>query len=354
MVEQEYRAHPAISQSQLKLLLGPDPSLFNTVREPELYFEEKKHFIIGDAVDCQLTRPIEEFNNKFHVSTLQNKPSDTIKSIINQVFDHVKEIHGREILTIDRYPNAILDSCNDHEYQSRWNDQTRINKVVEAYEYWEDLKQAEGKQVLSEEENNLVSTIVMSIRTNPITAPYFKEDKDIEIRYQVAITFTLLEVECKALLDMIIINHEKKTVQPIDIKTMGDQTIYFPKSLRQRRYDIQAAFYTRALLSRVEFQNYEILPFKFIVESTIKPGNPLVFKCDKTLLEIGKLGRSAIRLSGISETRLVDTYYGRVEPIKGFMELLEDYKWYMEHGFETPRVIMAREGELDINWNGII
>ena len=126
------------------------------------------------------------------------------------------------------------------------------------------------------------------------------------------------------------------------------------KSNELNRTKGQAAFYTRALLSRVEFQNYEILPFKFIVESTIKPGNPLVFKCDKTLLEIGTLGRSAIRMSGVSEAKLVDTYYGRVEPIKGFMELLEDYKWYMEHGFETSRAIVAREGELDINWNGII
>ncbi len=354
MVEQEYRAYPAISQSQLKLLLGPDPSLFNTVREPELYFEEKKHFIIGDAVDCQLTRPIKEFNNKFHVSNIQNKPSDTIKSIINQVYDHVKEIHGREILTIDRYPNAILDSCNDHEYQSRWNDQTRINKVVEAYEYWEDLKSAEGKTVLSSEENDLISQIVMSIRTSPNTSKYFQTSKDVEVLYQLAIYFPCQGVDCKALLDMVVINHKEKTIQPIDIKTMGDQSIYFPKSLRQRRYDIQAAFYTEALKSKKVYDTYEILPFKFIVESTVKPGNPLVFKCDKTLLEIGKLGRSAIRLSGVSETRLVDTYYGRIEPIKGFIELLEDYKWYMEHGFETPRVIVAREGELDINWNGII
>ena len=345
MVEQEYRAHPAISQSQLKLLLGPDPSLFNTVREPELYFEEKKHFIIGDAVDCQLTKSVEEFNNKFHISNLQNKPSDTIKSIVNQVYDHVKEIHGREVQTIDRYSNAILDSCNDHNYQPNWKTETRIAKVVEAWEYWEDLKQAEGKVVLSTEENNLISQIVMSIRTNPITAPYFKEDKDVEIRYQVAITFTLLEVECKALLDMIIIDHNKKTVQPIDIKTMGDQTLYFPKSLRQRRYDIQAAFYTRALLSRVEFQDYEILPFKFIVESTTKPGNPLVFTCNDELLSIGRVGREEYLYP---ESGLL------VPEIKGFHQLIEDYKWYVENGFEEKREVVEAQGELEIDWNGII
>ena len=237
MVE-EYYTNPAISQSKLKLLLGPNPNIFNTIQEPELYFEEKKHFLIGDAVDIQLTRSMEEFNQKFHISNLQNKPSDTIKSIVNQVYDHVREIYGREIQTIDRYADAILDACNDHNYQSRWIDNTRISKVVEAWEYWEDLKSAEGKTVLSSEENDLISQIVMSIRTSPNTSKYFQTNKDVEVLYQLAIYFPCQEVDCKALLDMVVINHKEKTIQPIDIKTMGDQSIYFPKSLRQRRYDI--------------------------------------------------------------------------------------------------------------------
>ena len=237
MVE-DYYTNPGISQSQLKLLLGPDPSIFNTIQEPDLYFEEKKHFIIGNGVDMQLTRPIEEFNQKFHISNLQNKPSDTIKSVVNQVYDHVKEVYEGEILAIDKYPNAILDACNDHTYQSKWLDNTRIAKIIEAWEYWEDLKQAEGKVVLSQEENDLISQIVMSVRTNPTTSKYFETSKDVEILDQLAIYFSYCGIDCKALLDRVIVDHKNKTIQPIDFKTMGDQTIYFPKSLRQRRYDI--------------------------------------------------------------------------------------------------------------------
>ena len=358
MVETYYE-HPALSQSHLKLLLGPDPSIFNTIQEPDLYFEEKKHFIIGDGVDMQLTRPIEEFNQKFHISNLQNKPSDTIKSIVNQVFDLVKEVHGREILTIDRYPNAILDSCNDHNYQPNWKTETRISKIVEAWEYWEDLKQAEGKVVLSQEENDLISQIVMSIRTNPTTSKYFETSKDVEILNQLAIYFTYNNVDCKALLDRVIIDHKNKTVQPIDFKTMGDQTIYFPKSLRQRKYNIQAAFYTEALKYFIErddktLQDYKILPFKFIVESTTNPGNPLVFTCDEELLKIGKFGRESFRLKGVSSTKLIDMYYGKTDEVKGFDQLIEDYKWYLENGFEKKREIVEAQGEFQINWNGII
>ena len=352
MVETYYE-HPALSQSHLKLLLGPDPSIFNTIQEPDLYFEEKKHFMIGDGVDMQLTRPIEEFSQKFHISNLQNKPSDTIKSIVNQVYDHVKEIHGREIQTIDRYSNAILDACNDHNYQSKWLDNTRIAKVVEAWEYWEDLKAAEGKVVLSQEENDLISQIVMSIRTNSTTSKYFeKNNSSVEILDQFSIYFTYEGIECKALLDRIIIDHKNMTIQPIDFKTMGDQTLYFPKSLRQRRYDIQAAFYTEALKSK--YSAYEILPFKFIVESTTNPGNPLVFTCNQELLEIGKSGRNAYNLCDKAYVSDEYTVYMKFDKIKGFHQLIEDYKWYMENGFSVNREIAQSQGEFYLSWNGII
>ena len=236
-----YYEYPAISQSQLKLLLGPDPSIFNTIQEPDLYFEEKKYFLIGDGVDMQLTRPIEEFNQKFHISNLQNKPSDTIKSIVNQVYDLVKEEVGElaEKGVLRDHTSKILDSCNDHNYQPNWKTETRIAKIVEAWEYWEDIKAAEGKVVLSQEENDLISQIVMSIRTNPATSKYFERDTNfVEILDQYSIYFNYEGIECKALLDRIIVDHKNKTIQPIDFKTMGDQTLYFPKSLRQRRYDI--------------------------------------------------------------------------------------------------------------------
>ena len=356
-----YYEYPAISQSQLKLLLGPDPSIFNTIQEPDLYFEEKKHFLIGDGVDMQLTRPIEEFNQKFHISNLQNKPSDTIKSIVNQVYDLVKEEVGElaEKGVLRDHTSKILDSCNDHNYQPNWKTETRIAKIVEAWEYWEDIKAAEGKVVLSQEENDLISQIVMSIRTNPTTSKYSETSKDVEILNQLAIYFTYNNVDCKALLDRVIIDHKNKTVQPIDFKTMGDQTLYFPKSLRQRRYDIQAAFYTEALKYFIErddktLQDYKILPFKFIVESTINPGNPLVFTCSSELLDIGKNGRQPYKLCDKPYISTEYITYMKFDEIKGFHQLIEDYKWYMENEFEKSRKIVEAQGEFQLDWNGII
>lgn len=365
MVE-DYYTNSAISQSQLKLLLGSDPSIFNTVEEPDLYFEEKKHFLIGDGVDIQLTQSLEAFNEKFHVSNVQNKPSDTIKSIVNQVYDNAIQMFTLEVKNISDplYTEFIIEACNSHNYQPNWKTETRVSKIIEAWEYWEDLKAAEGKQVLSQEENDLISQIVMSIRSNSVTGPYFIPQPNQEILYQYPIYFSYNGVDCRALLDMVIVDHDKKTIQPIDIKTMGDQTLYFPKSLRQRRYDIQAAFYTEALSISKPYTYthpkiaqsipYTILPFKFIVESTTNPGNPLVFTCDEELLKIGKFGRESFRLKGVSSTKLIDMYYGKTDEVKGFDQLIEDYKWYLENGFEKKREIVEAQGEFQINWNGII
>lgn len=354
MVIEEYYDDSRLSQSKLKLLLGNNPNLFNTVVEPKLYFEEKKYFLIGDGVDCQLTRPIEEYTQKFHISNVQNKPSDSIKSILNQIYDEARSVttsSSVRLINDPLYVDTILEVLNSHGYQNNWKEATRIAKIHENWEYWNDLRAGEGKTILSAEEDSLISQIVMSIKTNDVTRPYFEAGYDVEILYQVPIFFTIEGVECKGLLDMVRINHITKTIEPIDIKTLGDNTLNFPKALRQRRYDIQGAFYTEGL--KQVYPGYTILPFKFIVESTINPGQPLVYTMDETLLIMGRSGREAFRLKGVSDDSLLEKYYGIIDPIEGYLQLIEKYKWYMENGFEINKKIVESEGEFTLSWNRV-
>lgn len=349
----DYYQNPAISQSQLKLLLG-NPAIFNTVQEPEMYFEEKKHFIIGSGVDCLLTQSPQDFHLKYHVSEVPNKPSDALKSIINMTFDEVKGNHA-QIGPIRNYPDVILRACNEHAYQSRWGDELRINKVCEYWEYWEDLKNSQGKQVLSNEEYLLIYQIAMSIKSHEVIGKYFIETPSVSIFYQYPIYFEYKGVECKALLDMVYVDHANRTIQPIDIKTVGDYVLNFPKSIRQRRYDIQAAFYTEALeweMNETAICNlpsdYKILPFKFIVQSSTMVGTPVMFTCEESLLKIGKFGREELVLDS------KDEFYSVSHEIKGFDDLIELYKYYTEFGFEVDQVIHKNDYDLTVDWSGII
>jgi hypothetical protein len=353
----EYFEHSAISQSRLKTL-AYNPRGFAVAEESELYYEEKKHFLIGSGVDCLLTQSQEEFDRIYHVSNILNKPSDAIKSIINMVFDNVIDNFDEVgLITNESYKEFIIDACESHSYQNRWANETKWSKMCEAYEYWEDLKAAYGKQILSCEEHDLISQIVMSIKTNEATAPYFLKNLFTWTEFQVPIYFECRGISCKALLDMIKINSLDKTLQPIDVKTMGDYTLNFPKSLKLRRYDIQAAFYTEALkswqLQNPEYKDYKILPFKFIVESTIDVGTPLIYTCDETLLKVGKNGIGILYLTALDENRN-EIYYSKTREVLGYIQLLQLYEYYSEHGFEKSKIINENKSELSIDWSGII
>jgi hypothetical protein len=362
MVEnlKHYYDNPALSQSKLKLLIKT-PHLFNSVKEQDLYYEEKKHFIIGSAVDVLLTQSEKVFKKQYHVSKVQNKPSDAIKSILHEVFDNLIEsidINDFGPIESTEYRTLILHCCIKQDYGKSYKDDTKISKVCEAYEYWNDLILAHGKQVLSVEEKTLIDNIVMSIRTNEVTSKYFEKDKDTEIFDQYFIEFEYEDVPCKALLDRIIVNHANKTIQPIDFKTMGDYTLNFPKTLKRNRYDIQASWYTLALQKVLQenYPGFTILPFKFIVESTINPGTPLVFTCSGNLLDIGQFGlpaHSVVGLTYFQEPHNSMQIPHRYPEVKGFYQLLGDYMWYLVNGFEKNKKIVEAQGEFIIDWEGI-
>lgn len=345
-----YYNSPRLSQSKLKLLLV-GVRAFNEVKEPELFFEEKQHFIIGSAVDTYLTRGVEQFNQEFYVSILENKPSDTVKSIINEVFSkaniNIEQI-GIFAPRLDEFKDLVLESCNNHSYQSNWKDETRVNKILENYSYWEELVESNGKTILTTEDKRLIDEITTNFLNSDSTNKYFTTfADDIEILNQLHIDFQIDDVECKALLDGVIVNHFDKTLQPYDIKTIGDKVINFPKSLRRHNYQIQAAWYTEALnqwKKNSKFEKYKILNFDFLVESTVEPGYPMVFTCDDELLYIGKYGRPEIAYSGeVIFYPFSNEYANLPKEIKqiyrealvkpaviGYNKLLQAYKYYRD------------------------
>jgi len=335
----DYRERSEVNQSSLKTLLI-HPSLFGEESKSKLYFEEKDYFIIGNGVDIQLTQGLEEFNRVFYCSELENKPSDTLKSIVNMLFDKELEVSSiDEIGDIKSSTHSTVVSVLDaHSYQPRWKEETRLNKVWECCEYWEDLKRAFGKTIITVEEKNKIDSIVMSLRSSEATGKYFTSNGNIELEFQKEVYFTYEGVECKALLDVVRFDHANKKIYPLDVKTMSGFVSNFPSSLRKRRYDIQAAFYTKGLME--EYPGYTIENFKFLVESTTHIGNPAVFTCTEDLLHIGEHGLPELVSEGVVLRRST----------KGFKQLIEEYKYYSENGFDITMELKMNGGEIEINW----
>lgn len=361
--EEDYFQLDAMNQSLLKSYSLKDPRLISKDRpQSDLFFEEKGHFVIGTAVDCILTQGIEKFKNTHHVSQLSKKPTDVQKSIINEVFVKLDEndlLDTTKDLTDEVCKIYLLNSFKSHEYYDNIKDpDKRIAKISENFickEYFLELKEAKGKVILSQEEYDKIYTIVDSLMSYETTGKFFRinQPEGIKIFNQFGILFEHNNIPCKALLDFIVVDEINKTITPVDLKTTFKPTHDFDRAVRERRYDIQAAWYTLALEKFIkvtpEYMGYKILPFQFIVESSSNPGLPILFTCDQQLLRIGRYG-------------VVDDFVGDIEcvntsifkhKILGFEELLKLYIHYENLGYKETPEYASRQGKYTLGWLNI-
>ena len=189
----------------------------------------------------------------------------------------------------------IIAACEEANYQARWGREAKLKAIIEpGAEYFADLCKAYGKKVIDSTTNNTIQSIVMSLRTNPRTAKYFdrkllESQENISFIFQMPIYFEYRGINCKALLDLVIVIRDEEGrilfVEGIDLKTMHGNTYDFLNNVKSFRYDIQGAWYSLALIHEYALHNTldKLLPFKFIVESTTIQGKPLVYTLDKTL-----------------------------------------------------------------------
>lgn len=373
----EYFKTDALNQSLLKAFSYGLDSFKKAKEDQENTSEEDKsnkpHFILGGGVDLQLTGNPEAFLNKYYVSELEKKPSDTEMSIAHHIFEAVEMDSEEETPSFGKlndHPGRILDACDELNYQSRWKSETRITKITEVCtEYYEDLIKAFGKQVISKEQYNTINAVVMSLQTHSRTAHYFDREaqarsSNFDVYYQLIMEFEIKGIKCKAMLDMVIVELDDAgclvRIYPFDVKTMSGPTLDFPKSLRTRRYDFQGAWYTEALHQYFNVPYEMIENFHFIVESTTEPGEPLVYQMSDELLHIGRYGRPKLSLMN---TDILNSFeknnvgWGDITlayDIKGWEQLIEEYLWYEQNGWNHDRVIAESNGVLKIDWNGVI
>ena len=369
----KYFESPALSQSLLKKLLGGiDSFKHNNKDEVELYYTEKGHFIIGSAVDTLLTGEEGEFNKQYYVSQIEKKPSEVEMSIIQKAFDDIVTANFNSIQEVQEFGNYLIyiqTSIEEHNWQSNWKMETKVNKIIDIGAiYFEDLKASYGKQILTTADKLLIDSIVSSLVNNSRTSKFFDRTalsraEGVSVYYQLPIYFTYKNIACKALLDMLIVIRNEKgkiiSVQPFDLKTMNGNTLKFVTNLKSFRYDIQAAWYLEALTSvdssfdfgRNQFESENVLkPFTFIVESNTFPGQPLIFETDEELLYIGKFGKPDLEVKVTPEATVNEILkYG----VKGFDELVDTYIYQTENEWREEKIITDNNGVFKIGWNGI-
>jgi len=299
---------------------------------PDMENEETKFFRIGSALDCLLTSP-ERWEEDFIVV-------DAIRP------------YGFMGKFIDNLPSNLTMDSPVEMYQEAYDKagyKMNIYKVIEKFwstqdilDYYLATRQTENKTVISKDEYESVTKALELINANEFVYKYFKKTSNWhEIIKQVPIYFRYLDEDCKALLDGILIDHENKTIQPYDLKTIGKSVYDFPISYLQFGYYRQCAFYEIALLSEnspvKQFldDGYQLLDFVFIVvETKISSSHPaIVFRTSKQ-----------DRLCGVYGGKAGRKYY------KGINELISDYKYHKVNDYwDLPKSLYESSGEIKLD-----
>lgn len=257
--EPTYRADNALSYSKLSQFFkhGPKALISNEkIDTPALRS--------GSLVDCLLTAP-EEFDDRFYVADI-DKFSDTIRKIVEWTANSTEV--QRESLS--DFGEMLLVTLDEFEYQTNWKPETRIKKLIElGSDYYTVLKYSTGKIVISPQEFSEAQRCCQTLRTHPFTYKIFDCNEDEEIFYQLKFKSKFFEDSIRCMFDIIKVNHDKKTIEPIDLKTTGHGEEDFEKSFMDFNYWIQSGMYSYILrevtLMDENYINYTILPFKFLV-----------------------------------------------------------------------------------------
>lgn len=327
---------PTISFSRL--------ALFD--RSPYLYY--KKYILgevieddtttldIGSAVDCLITEP-DEFHNRFAVATVP-VPTAMMGDYVKSLYKNYKSLLESTPLSEEAcYNSAEVTAYTEAGFKISL-DKVKERFLAEGLAYFNFLKQSEGKMTISFENFTIAQTAANILKSNRFTAKYLSEtlSGNKQRFYQVDSTFTYDNINYKVKLDAIVVDHDNKTIQPLDIKTTSDSPYGFTKSMWKYRYDLQAVIYSHYISTEFvkanNLESYTILPFKFIVINVKFPNNPLIWSFSESDYMAAKLGKAA----GYS--------------VKSMWEIMDDLDWHISNDlWDYTREVYENEGELTTN-----
>lgn len=230
----------------------------------------------GSATDTLLTES-DKFFDLYAVSNYK-EPSEQVREIVNLIWEE-SDKSTNNLRNIDK---DLMIKCIDQVGYgaANWKEETKINKIItEGNDFFQMLPiVAEGKTLISQEDFHFAQSCVATLRSHPYSKWIFDDtNPDIEICYQLKLRLTNEEIspdfgenmsDIRCMYDIILVDHGKKTITPIDLKTTGANEDDFEESIIKWRYHLQSTMYSYMLRKACEkddyFSDFTILPFSFL------------------------------------------------------------------------------------------
>lgn len=274
--EKQYRQLPHLSYSMLAKYAREGFEGYLHLNDDE----ESESLTFGSVLDCLITEP-KMFDERFKV--VDCKVTGKIKDVLDYVLEKHYEDSSDDISCVTK--QEYIEAFSHCDFYPNLKLETKLLKFQneDAKLYYKEKQCARGKQVITaeifEDAVNTANALKYDRYIGKFFADYTK-DPYMESIYQLKLQARIGGCTYKCMIDLLIIDHSRKMIFPVDLKSSRKPEYDFPKSFSYWRYDLQARLYWSILNAIVmhskDFCDYKIADYTFIVINK-KSLNPLAW-----------------------------------------------------------------------------
>lgn len=316
--EESYRAIVRDSSSSLKEFSMDRKKYYRKyILGETIDDDETKAATMGRLVETKLMEP-ELFDDKFYLSTCQSTPTGLMLDFVEALYKNIKESTNEDGELTREFADISQDAYRDSGFKIKY--EAVMAKFVgsEAEQYFDEimLVRSKGLTVVSIKDVTNAEKIVEALQTCENTSPIVNQTRTS--RFDV---YNQLQVEqyqvhghlFKSMMDKVIVDHDKKTIQTYDLKCTWSVEGFFREYYLYRRAYIQAFLYWHAThfhFQDLVDQGYKVEYPQFIVCDSSNYLHPLVYTLDTV---------------DMVEAREGFTYDNKKYP--GVLDTIDDLKW---------------------------
>jgi hypothetical protein len=244
---------------------------------------------MGRIVETLLMEP-HLFDEKFYMSSCLSTPTGLMLDFVEALYKVTRDATD-EFGTVTRdFADISLEAYNISGFKIKY--EAVIGKFIgsEAEIYYNEIRRvrANNLTVVNTTEIAVAEKIVEQLKTNSTTGPIVNlvNSSRYEIIDQMQVEgYTVDGHPFKSMLDKVVIDHDKKTIQPYDLKCTWSVENFYEEYYLYRRAYIQAFLYYRAMLLLVHDKaslchGYHVEYLKFIVCDSTNYYQPLIYTLD--------------------------------------------------------------------------
>lgn len=218
--------------------------------------------------------------------------------------------------SISDYRTEIISTARTLGVYKNYNDDKIFNTIIgksDNINYFADKINSRGKVHIKPEMWQMAIDAATTLKTHDFTRIYFDDTPGIQLIYQYKFVQKVNGYDVKGMLDCLVIDHDNKTIYPVDLKTGEESVENFDEVMLLHKYYLQASLYRSAIKAIVakdpDLKGYSVSNFEFVYLSKMNIFKPLIWVVPQTLHKAGWDGftdRFGFKHKGLTE--LLEAY----------------------------------------------